>query len=230
MIAALAPAATEALSHIILVYGAFDKIAARAKHNPYAKEVLVSWANGDWFLMRPDLPEKLTVQSLQSGRRDQHRRFLAGETRLEPPRHSAARALRWERLAFRAGLRPSGDSGKKAIAWCLPAMSWAPAHPRKSAINSLMWHIGEDIPCIPNKQARGAWFLAVSLRPSFSARRKIRGDCRWWSTSATMKTGDILTLDTVIGDITNESGRKDDRPRRGQTSHPAGRSSAPAVV
>jgi len=55
---------------------------------------------------------------------------------------------------------------------------------RKSAINSLMWHIGEDIPYVPNKR-RGGSSLAVSSRPFSSIRPRIRVDCRSWPTSAT---------------------------------------------
>ncbi|MBM3284440.1 MAG: aconitate hydratase B, partial [Candidatus Aminicenantes bacterium] len=53
----LASEAAEALKHTILVYGAFDKVVEKSRKNPWAQEVLASWAEAEWFLKRPDFPE-----------------------------------------------------------------------------------------------------------------------------------------------------------------------------
>ena len=57
----------------------------------HAQAVLESWAAGEWFLSRPRLPGDADPHGLQGGRRDQHRRFLPGQARLDPARHSAPR-------------------------------------------------------------------------------------------------------------------------------------------
>ncbi len=57
----LAGEAVKALSHTILVYNAFDRIVEMSKSNRYAKEVLTSWANGDWFLSTPEPPGKVSL-------------------------------------------------------------------------------------------------------------------------------------------------------------------------
>jgi aconitate hydratase 2/2-methylisocitrate dehydratase len=58
----LAADAARALKHTTLVYGAFDKIVEKSHWNEYAKEVLSSWAEGEWFLDRPDVPDTLTLK------------------------------------------------------------------------------------------------------------------------------------------------------------------------
>jgi aconitate hydratase 2/2-methylisocitrate dehydratase len=61
-IPALAEEAVAALSRTILVYDAFDEIAALARTLPAARNVLLSWANAEWFTERPTLPETVTVR------------------------------------------------------------------------------------------------------------------------------------------------------------------------
>ena len=58
----LVEAAASALSNTILVYDAFDQVAELAQHNAAARKVLDSWARGQWFTSRPELPRKLVVK------------------------------------------------------------------------------------------------------------------------------------------------------------------------
>ncbi len=58
----LAPIAVEALSKTLLMFDNFHDVKERADQgNPFAQQVLESWANADWFTSRPKLAEKLTV-------------------------------------------------------------------------------------------------------------------------------------------------------------------------
>ena len=57
----LAPVAARALSHTLLLFDAFHDVFEKAKHNPFAKQVLTSWANAEWLLEKPALPDKLTL-------------------------------------------------------------------------------------------------------------------------------------------------------------------------
>ncbi|HBO38080.1 MAG TPA: aconitate hydratase B, partial [Pasteurellaceae bacterium] len=58
----LAPTAVKALSHTLLIFDRFKDIVAKVKQgNEFAKQVMTSWANGDWFLSRQQLAEKITV-------------------------------------------------------------------------------------------------------------------------------------------------------------------------
>ena len=60
--ATLAPIATKALSHTLLMFDSFYDVEEKAKSgNAHAKQVLESWAEAEWFLQRPELAEKVTV-------------------------------------------------------------------------------------------------------------------------------------------------------------------------
>ncbi len=60
--AKLAPIAAKALSHTLLMFDNFYDVEEKAKAgNEYAKQVMQSWADAEWFLNRPQLAEKITV-------------------------------------------------------------------------------------------------------------------------------------------------------------------------
>lgn len=60
--AELANTAAEQLKHTLLMFDAFHDVAERAKKgNAAAKSVLQSWADGEWFKAKPEVPEKLTL-------------------------------------------------------------------------------------------------------------------------------------------------------------------------
>ena len=63
--AAVAQAAANGLKKTILVYDSFNDVEELAKTNNYAKEVLQSWANAEWFTSRDAVPEKMTVAVLK---------------------------------------------------------------------------------------------------------------------------------------------------------------------
>lgn len=200
----LAPDAAEALKHIILVYKAFDKIAEKAKQNSYAKELLLSWANGDWFLMRPDLPEKIRCKIFK----------VDGEINTDdfsPARHAWNRpdiplhALSMGETRFPGGLgtiRNYREEGHRVV---FAGDVVGTGSSRKSAVNSLMWHIGEDIPYVPNKRRGGIVFGGL-IAPIFHNTAEDSGGLPLMTDVGTMRTGDILTLNMRSGDITNESG------------------------
>lgn len=60
--AKLAPIAAKALSSTLLMFDNFYDVEEKAKAgNEYAKQVMQSWADAEWFLNRPALAEKITV-------------------------------------------------------------------------------------------------------------------------------------------------------------------------
>ena len=60
-IESLAADAANELKHTLLVYDAFNDIVELSKTNSYAKEVLASWANAEWFTSKPVMAEKFSV-------------------------------------------------------------------------------------------------------------------------------------------------------------------------
>ncbi|HCB1212179.1 TPA: aconitate hydratase B, partial [Klebsiella pneumoniae] len=54
--------AANGLKNTLLMFDSFHDVQEKAeKGNAFAKEVLQSWADGEWFTSRPEVPESLTV-------------------------------------------------------------------------------------------------------------------------------------------------------------------------
>ena len=80
----LAQEAGEQLKHTLLMFDAFHDVAERAKNgNAIAQGVLESWAEAEWFLAKPALPEKISIAVFK----------VPGETNtddLSPATHTSA--------------------------------------------------------------------------------------------------------------------------------------------
>ncbi len=56
------PIAAKALSHTLLMFDSFYDVEEKAKAgNDFAKQVIQSWADAEWFLSKPELAEKITL-------------------------------------------------------------------------------------------------------------------------------------------------------------------------
>ena len=150
----LAAGAAEALKKIILVYGHYDTIAKMSEKNPHALSVLESWAKGEWFLTRPEFPARLVLRVFKvDGEINTDDFSPAGQapTRPDIPLHAQSMG----QTRFPGGtetIRKFREAGDKVV---FVGDVVGTGSSRKSACNSLMWHIGEDIPFIPNKRRAG---------------------------------------------------------------------------
>ncbi|MFZ7343222.1 bifunctional aconitate hydratase 2/2-methylisocitrate dehydratase [Avibacterium volantium] len=173
---ALAPYAVSALSSTLLMFDNFYDVEQRAKQgNPYAQQILESWANADWYLSRPKLDEKITVTVFK----------VSGETNtddLSPAQDAWSRPdIPLHALAMlkneREGIQPddAGNIGPIQQINALKEKGYLLAYvgdvvgtgsSRKSATNSVLWFMGEDIPYIPNKRAGGV-VLGGKIAPIF---------------------------------------------------------------
>ncbi len=200
----LAGESAKALKQIILVYSAFDKIVEMSKSNRYAKEVLTSWADGDWFLSRRKFPEKLSLKVFK----------VDGEVNtddLSPAKYAWNRpdipfhALSMGETRFPGGIdtiRKFRNEGHR-VAFVADVVGTGSS--RKSAANSLLWHIGEDIPFVPNKRKEGV-VIGSLIAPIFFNTVEDSGGLPLVCDVAKMKTGDILSIDTKSQTIANEAG------------------------
>jgi aconitate hydratase 2/2-methylisocitrate dehydratase len=200
----LAPAAAEALKQTILVYGAFDKIVEKAKANAPAKSVLESWANGDWFMKKPGFPERMTFKVFKVDgeiNTDDFSPAKHASTRPDIPLHAQAMG----ETRFAGGIetiRKFREEGHRVV---FVGDVVGTGSSRKSACNSVMWHIGEDIPYIPNKRRAGV-VIGGLIAPIFFNTTEDSGGLPLMAEVGRMKTGDIITLDTTSGEIRSESG------------------------
>ncbi len=200
----LAGESARALKQIILVYSAFDKIVEMSKSNRYAKQVLTSWADGDWFLSRPEFPERLSFKVFK----------VDGEVNtddLSPAKYAWNRpdipfhALSMGETRFPGGIdtiRKFRNEGHR-VAFVADVVGTGSS--RKSATNSLLWHIGEDIPFVPNKHKEGV-VIGSLIAPIFFNTVEDSGGLPLVCDVAKVKTGDILSIDTKSQTIANEAG------------------------
>lgn len=200
----LAPEAAKALKRIILVYGAFDDIVEKAKTNLHAQEVLRSWADGDWFLSSPGFPERLTFKVFKVDSEINTDDFSPAKnawSRPDIPLH----ALSMGETRFPGGIetiRKFREEGHQVV---FVGDVVGTGSSRKSACNSLMWHIGEDIRFIPNKRRAGV-VVGGLIAPIFFNTIEDSGGLPIMADVARLKTGDIIVMDMKAGVILNEAG------------------------
>jgi aconitate hydratase 2 / 2-methylisocitrate dehydratase len=168
--------AAEGLKKTLLVFDFFHDVAELAKAgNDNAKAVMQSWADGEWFTSRPEVPasQKLTVFK------------VTGETNtddLSPAPDAWSRPdIPLHALAMLKNPRPGieadepGSRGPLKQLEALAAKGNQIAYvgdvvgtgsSRKSATNSVLWFTGEDIPFVPNKRFGGVC-LGSKIAPIF---------------------------------------------------------------
>ncbi|MCX6568591.1 MAG: bifunctional aconitate hydratase 2/2-methylisocitrate dehydratase, partial [Candidatus Aminicenantes bacterium] len=202
----IAPAAAEALKRIVLVYGHLETIVKLAATNPWAKAVLGSWAKGEWFLSRPEFPEKLVLKVFKvDGEINTDDFSPAGHapTRPDIPLHAQSMG----QTRFPGGndvIKKFREEGHR-VAFIGDVVGTGSS--RKSACNSLMWHIGEDIPFVPNKRRAGV-VIGGLIAPIFFNTTEDSGGLPLMADVTGMKTGDIIALDFKAGMILGAGGEK----------------------
>ncbi|MFM7560764.1 MAG: aconitate hydratase B, partial [Cylindrospermopsis raciborskii] len=143
----VAEAAATALSKILLVYESFNDVLELSQTNSYAKQVIDSWSAGEWFTSRPTLADKITVTVFK----------VPGETNtddLSPATHATTRPdIPLHALAMLETRQPGSletiaqlKQTGYPIAYVGDVVGTGSS--RKSAINSVLWHIGNDIPFV----------------------------------------------------------------------------------
>ncbi|GAB4229188.1 MAG: bifunctional aconitate hydratase 2/2-methylisocitrate dehydratase [Stanieria sp.] len=200
----IAAEAASALSKTLLVFDAFNDVLELADNNPYAKQVIDSWANGEWFINRPKLPETITVTVFK----------VPGETNtddLSPAPHATTRpdiplhALAMLESKMPDGLETIAKLKEKGHSVAYVGDVVGTGSSRKSAINSVLWHIGHEIPFIPNKKA-GGYILGGKIAPIFFNTAEDSGALPIECDVSQMNTGDVITIYPYKGEITNENG------------------------
>ncbi|MGB3451229.1 MAG: bifunctional aconitate hydratase 2/2-methylisocitrate dehydratase [Giesbergeria sp.] len=174
--AAVAGVAAEALKKTLLMFDQFHDVKEKAdKGNAFAKAVVQSWADAEWFTSRPEVPKRITLTVLK----------VTGETNtddLSPAPDAWSRPdIPLHALAMlknkRDGITPEEDGKRGPVKFIedLRAKGHLVAYvgdvvgtgsSRKSATNSVLWFTGEDIPFVPNKRFGGVC-LGSKIAPIF---------------------------------------------------------------
>jgi len=200
----VAPTAVAALSKTLLVYDAFHDVQELAETNSYAQQVIDSWAAADWFTTRPKLAEAITVTVFK----------VPGETNtddLSPATHATTRpdiplhALAMLETKQPGSLEAIANLKKQGHPVAYVGDVVGTGSSRKSAINSVLWHIGDDIPHVPNKRS-GGFILGGNIAPIFFNTAEDSGSLPIECDVSTMETGMVITIYPYKGEITNEEG------------------------
>ena len=196
---AVAQAACTALKSIVLVYGSFNDIETLSKTNPYAKEVMLSWANAEWFTTKAPLPEKMTVAVLKvPGETNTDDLSPASEafTRSDIPLH--ANAMLVKRLPGSIEKIKELIAQGHEVAYVGDVVGTGSS--RKSGINSIQWFMGRDIPYVPNKKT-GGLVLGTTIAPIFFNTAEDSGALPIEVNVEDLETGDIITVYPKEGKI-----------------------------
>ncbi|MCA3952868.1 bifunctional aconitate hydratase 2/2-methylisocitrate dehydratase [Vibrio vulnificus] len=211
---ALAPIAVEALSHTLLMFDVFYDVEEKAKAgNQYAQQVLQSWADAEWFLSKPELAEKITLTVFK----------VTGETNtddLSPAPDAWSRPdIPVHALAMlkneREGIVPDqpGSIGPIKQIEALKEQGHQLVYvgdvvgtgsSRKSATNSVLWFMGDDIPYVPNKRA-GGYVLGGKIAPIFFNTMEDAGALPIEVDVSKLNMGDVIDVYPYQGKVTNHA-------------------------
>jgi aconitate hydratase 2/2-methylisocitrate dehydratase len=196
----LAQQASDALSKTLLVYDGYNQILEKSKTNEFAQKVLQSWADAQWFLDKtPVLKEiKLTVFKVD-GETNTDDLSPAKEAWSRPdiPLHakSMLSAKMENPLQTIATLKEKGNP----LAYVGDVVGTGSS--RKSAINSILWHMGNDIPFVPNKRSGGV-VLGGKIAPIFFNTAQDSGVLPIECDVSNLQMGDEIIIHPYDGKIT----------------------------
>ncbi|MBR9788785.1 MAG: bifunctional aconitate hydratase 2/2-methylisocitrate dehydratase [Vibrionaceae bacterium] len=209
---ALAPIAAKALSHTLLMFDAFYDVEEKAKAgNAFAQQVLQSWADAEWFLSKPELQEKITLTVFK----------VTGETNtddLSPAPDAWSRPdIPVHALAMlkneRDGINPDQPGSIGPIKQIEELQSKGhqlvyvgdvvgTGSSRKSATNSVLWFMGDDIPNVPNKRA-GGYVLGGKIAPIFFNTMEDAGALPIEVDVSKLNMGDVIDVYPFEGKVCN---------------------------
>lgn len=209
--------AADQLSHTLLMFDAFHDVEALAKAgNQNAVRVLSSWANADWFLSKPEVPNKITVTVFK----------VTGETNtddLSPAPDAWSRPdIPLHALSMlkngREGIVPQEDGKigplktyeelkKKGFPLAYVGDVVGTGSSRKSATNSILWFFGDDIPCVPNKRGGGVC-IGNKIAPIFYNTMEDSGALPLEMPVDNLAMGDVIDIFPYEG-VTKKHGTND---------------------
>ena len=199
-----ADAAEKALSTTLLIYDAYHDVVDKARSNPHAKRVVEAWANADWFKAKKALPESITVTVFKvpgETNTDDLSPATDAWSRPDIPLHAKSMLVSKmpESLELIEALKKKGHP----LAYVGDVVGTGSS--RKSAINSVLWHMGNDIPYVPNKR-QGGVILGGNIAPIFFNTAEDSGALPIECDVQSINTGDVITIHPYEGKILNEAG------------------------
>lgn len=217
--AVTAPTAVKALSHTLLIYDAFHLVTEKARGggqsdgqsdggNDFAKQVVQAWADAQWFTRKAKMAQEITVTVYKvPGETNTDDLSPATEAWSRPDIPLHAKSMLITKMA-------SDDLGPLQVIEQLKQQGHPIAYvgdvvgtgsSRKSAINSVLWRMGEDIPFVPNKR-QGGVVLGGKIAPIFFNTAEDSGALPIECDVDKLATGDVIRIRPYDGVILTEDG------------------------
>jgi aconitate hydratase 2/2-methylisocitrate dehydratase len=196
----VAAVAAEQLKNTILMYDAFNDVKAMMDAgNATAKEVVESWANAEWFFNKPEMAKEITVTVYKiPGETNTDDLSPASEafTRADIPLH--ANSFLVNRMDNPLDTMKKLKEKGHPLAYVGDVVGTGSS--RKSGINSVQWHMGQDIPGIPGKRTGGI-VIGEIIAPIFFNTAEDSGCIPIQAPVAKLETGDVITVKPFDGVI-----------------------------
>ena len=196
--------AANALSKTLLIFDAFNEVFELSKTNPYAKKVIDSWAEGEWFTDKPEVPEqiKLTVYKVPGEiNTDDLSPATDAWSRPDIPLHALA-MFKMPREGLDKPLETIEELKAKGNPLAFVGDVVGTGSSRKSATNSVLWHMGDDIPAIPNKK-EGGYCFGGKIAPIFFNTLEDSGAFPIECDVSQLTMGQEIILEPMKGQITD---------------------------
>ncbi len=203
-IAVTQQAACDALSNTLLVYEAYQEILDKSNSNPFAKKVVDAWANADWFTSKDELPKEIQLTVFRvEGEINTDDLSPATEAWSRPDIPLHAKSMLTKKLDNPISTIEKLKGNGLPLAFVGDVVGTGSS--RKSAINSVLWHMGNDIDYVPNKRSGGV-VLGGKIAPIFFNTAEDSGALPIECNVSKMKMGDVITIHPYDGKVTNQNG------------------------
>ena len=194
--------AANALSETLLIFDAFNEIFDLSKTNNYAKTVVDAWAEGKWFTEKSEIPDqiKLTVYKVPGEiNTDDLSPATDAWSRPDIPLHALA-MFKMPREGLTTPLETLETLKEKGNPLVFVGDVVGTGSSRKSATNSVLWHMGDDISCIPNKK-EGGFCFGSKIAPIFFNTLEDSGAFPIELDVSTMEMGQEIILEPHNGKV-----------------------------
>ncbi|MEQ1601484.1 MAG: bifunctional aconitate hydratase 2/2-methylisocitrate dehydratase [Methylophilaceae bacterium] len=203
----MAEQVAKTLSNTILMFDAFHDVAEKMQAgNGHAKKLIESWAAGEWFTNRPVLADEIRAVVFK----------VPGETNtddLSPAQEAWSRPdIPLHAKAMLVSKMPNGLADIEALKQKGLPLAYVgdvvgTGSSRKSAINSVQWLMGDDIPNIPNKRTGGI-VIGGKIAPIFFNTAEDSGAFPLQCDVNQMNTGDVIVIRPYEGKVLNAQGEE----------------------
>ena len=198
----------DALKNTILVYDSFNDIFEMRDKNDSALKIINSWSEAEWFTSKKDLPDEIPLKVYKVDGETNTDDFSPAKeawSRPDIPLHAEAFLKFSDNIEkpLEALDEFKADGSKLVFVGDVVGTGSS----RKSAVNSMLWHMGEDIPYVPAKKT-GGFCLGGKIAPIFYNTLQDSGAFPLELDVSSLEHGQKIVIEPYNGLIKDESGKE----------------------